>query len=137
MACVLEQAVQANRVNQITPYGNLNYIQSIDANGNPINTNVGNLAGSNVNVPQIDPLGPLVPNAEAINQSVNSAFPVNTGTDPFSIASNKAIQDAAQASDHCGRPTSPERLRRIFLIENAPSLALRAFSVRATAMCAR
>lgn len=30
-----QQAVQANRVNQITPYGNLNYTQSVDANGNP------------------------------------------------------------------------------------------------------
>jgi hypothetical protein len=30
-----QQAVQANRVNQVTPYGNLNYTQSTDANGNP------------------------------------------------------------------------------------------------------
>jgi hypothetical protein len=30
-----QQAVQANRVNQVTPYGNLNYTQTTDANGNP------------------------------------------------------------------------------------------------------
>ena len=30
-----QQAVQANRVNQVTPYGNLNYTQQTDANGNP------------------------------------------------------------------------------------------------------
>jgi len=30
-----QQAVGANRVNQVTPYGNLNYTQSTDANGNP------------------------------------------------------------------------------------------------------
>ena len=30
-----QQAVQANRVNQVTPYGNLNYSQTTDANGNP------------------------------------------------------------------------------------------------------
>ena len=30
-----QQAAQANRVNQVTPYGNLNYTQSLDANGNP------------------------------------------------------------------------------------------------------
>jgi len=30
-----QQATQANRVNQVTPYGNLNYTQSLDANGNP------------------------------------------------------------------------------------------------------
>jgi len=30
-----QSATQANRVNQVTPYGNLNYSQSTDANGNP------------------------------------------------------------------------------------------------------
>jgi hypothetical protein len=30
-----QQAAQANRVNQVTPYGNLNYSQTTDANGNP------------------------------------------------------------------------------------------------------
>jgi hypothetical protein len=30
-----QQAAQANRVNQVTPYGNLNYTQTTDANGNP------------------------------------------------------------------------------------------------------
>jgi hypothetical protein len=30
-----QQAVNANRVNQVTPYGNLNYTQQTDANGNP------------------------------------------------------------------------------------------------------
>ena len=30
-----QQATQANRVNQNTPYGSLNYTQSTDANGNP------------------------------------------------------------------------------------------------------
>jgi hypothetical protein len=30
-----QQAVSANRVNQVTPYGNLNYTQQTDANGNP------------------------------------------------------------------------------------------------------
>lgn len=30
-----QQATQANRINQITPYANLNYIQGVDANGNP------------------------------------------------------------------------------------------------------
>jgi len=30
-----QTATQANRVNQVTPYGNLNYNQSVDANGNP------------------------------------------------------------------------------------------------------
>lgn len=30
-----QQTTQANRVNQITPYGNLNYSQTTDANGNP------------------------------------------------------------------------------------------------------
>jgi hypothetical protein len=30
-----QQAVQANRVNQVTPYGNLNYTQQTDAYGNP------------------------------------------------------------------------------------------------------
>ena len=32
-----QQAVQANRVNQVTPYGNLNYTQTgTDSQGNPI-----------------------------------------------------------------------------------------------------
>lgn len=31
-----QQATQANRVNQTTPYGSLNYSQSTDANGNPV-----------------------------------------------------------------------------------------------------
>ena len=31
-----QQAAQANRVNQVTPYGNLNYTQSKDASGNPV-----------------------------------------------------------------------------------------------------
>ena len=30
-----QQASQANRVNQVTPYGSLNYSQQTDANGNP------------------------------------------------------------------------------------------------------
>jgi len=30
-----QQAAQANRVNQVTPYGNLNYTQATDAQGNP------------------------------------------------------------------------------------------------------
>jgi len=30
-----QQATQANRVNQVTPYGSLNYTQQTDANGNP------------------------------------------------------------------------------------------------------
>jgi hypothetical protein len=30
-----QQATQANRVNQVTPYGSLNYSQQTDANGNP------------------------------------------------------------------------------------------------------
>jgi hypothetical protein len=30
-----QQAASANRVNQVTPYGNLNYSQQTDANGNP------------------------------------------------------------------------------------------------------
>ena len=30
-----QQAASANRVNQVTPYGNLNYTQQTDANGNP------------------------------------------------------------------------------------------------------
>jgi hypothetical protein len=30
-----QQATAANRVNQVTPYGNLNYTQSVDQNGNP------------------------------------------------------------------------------------------------------
>lgn len=30
-----QQATQANRVNQSTPYANLNYVQGVDANGNP------------------------------------------------------------------------------------------------------
>ena len=30
-----QTATQANRVNQVTPYGNLNYTQTTDANGNP------------------------------------------------------------------------------------------------------
>jgi hypothetical protein len=30
-----QTATQANRVNQVTPYGNLNYSKTVDANGNP------------------------------------------------------------------------------------------------------
>ena len=31
-----QQATSANRINQVTPYGSLNYSQSTDANGNPV-----------------------------------------------------------------------------------------------------
>jgi predicted nucleic acid-binding protein len=59
-----QQAVQANRVNQVTPYGSLNYSQQTDANGNPTwtatqslspelqnltTTSIGNLQASQAN----------------------------------------------------------------------------------------
>lgn len=50
-----QQAVQANRVNQVTPYGNLNYTQSTDQYGNPtwtatqsLNPDLQNLATSSI-----------------------------------------------------------------------------------------
>lgn len=61
-----QQAVQANRVNQVTPYGNLNYTQSVDANGNPTWTatqsltpelqNLANTSISNLTSAQQNPL---------------------------------------------------------------------------------
>jgi hypothetical protein len=61
-----QQAVNANRVNQVTPYGNLNYTQSTDANGNPTWTatqslspelqNLANTSISNLQASQSNPL---------------------------------------------------------------------------------
>lgn len=61
-----QQAVQANRVNQVTPYGNLNYTQSLDANGNPTWTatqsltpelqNLANTSISNLQASQSNPM---------------------------------------------------------------------------------
>lgn len=61
-----QQATQANRVNQVTPYGNLNYTQSTDASGNPTWTatqslspelqNLANTSISNLQASQANPL---------------------------------------------------------------------------------
>lgn len=61
-----QAATQANRVNQVTPYGNLNYTQSVDANGNPtwtatqsLNPDLQNLATSSIQGLQASQSNPM------------------------------------------------------------------------------
>lgn len=61
-----QTATQANRVNQVTPYGNLNYTQSVDANGNPtwtatqsLNPDLQNLATGSIQGLQASQANPM------------------------------------------------------------------------------
>ena len=85
------QAVTANRVNQNTPYGSLNYTQSTDANGNPVWT--ANQTGT-------DQTNQLVNSSlNSLQQSINTpAYGINPGQ-TYSDAIMQRLQPQIAQSD--------------------------------------
>jgi len=79
-----QQAVQANRVNQVTPYGNLNYTQSTDANGNPTWT-----ATQSLSQPLQDLANQSISNLSASQQ--NPLYGINPG-ETYSNAIMRRLQ---------------------------------------------
>ena len=95
-----QQATQANRVNQVTPYGNLSYNQTTDANGNPTWTATQSLS---------QPLQDLTTSSlQGLQQSqANPMYGINPGqtySDAImqrlqpQIAQQKEVQDAQLAN---------------------------------------
>ena len=85
------QAVAANRVNQVTPYGNLNYTQTTDANGNPTWT-----ATQSLSQPLQDLTSSSLTN---LQKSVNSpAYGINPG-ETYSDAIMRRLQPQIAQSD--------------------------------------
>jgi len=86
-----ETATAANRVNQVTPYGNLNYTQSTDANGNPTWTATQSLS---------QPLQDLTTSSLTnLQKSVNTpAYGINPG-ETYSDAIMRRLQPQIAQSD--------------------------------------
>lgn len=77
----------------------------INQNGN-VTPNVDNLPNTYTEVLPPDQTGiPLTD--QQIRDSINASFPVDSGTDPFSLANAKTVQDAAAASDQGGGSILP------------------------------
>ena len=86
-----QQAVSANRVNQVTPYGNLNYTQSTDANGNPTWT-----ATQSLSQPLQDLTTSSLTNLQ--NSVNNPAYGINPG-ETYSDAIMRRLQPQIAQSD--------------------------------------
>lgn len=110
-----QQAVQANRVNQVTPYGSLNYTQSTDANGNPtwtatqsLTPELQNLASSsiaNLQASQSNPLYGINP-GETYSSAIMRRLQPQIAQQRESIASdlaNQGIVPGTQAYDNAMR----------------------------------
>jgi hypothetical protein len=86
-----QQAVQANRVNQVTPYGNLNYTQQTDQYGNPTWTATQSLS------PELQNLtSSSISNLTAAQK--NPMFGINPGED-YSSAIMRRLQPQIAQSD--------------------------------------
>jgi hypothetical protein len=86
-----QQAVQANRVNQVTPYGNLNYSQTTDANGNPTWTATQSLS------PELQSL--TQSSLQGLQQSqANPMYGINPG-ETYSDAIMRRLQPQIAQSD--------------------------------------
>ena len=110
-----QQAVQANRVNQVTPYGNLNYTQSTDQYGNPtwtatqsLTPELQNLASSsiaNLQASQSNPLYGINP-GETYSSAIMRRLQPQIAQQRESIASdlaNQGIVPGTQAYDNAMR----------------------------------
>lgn len=110
-----QQAVQANRVNQVTPYGNLNYTQSVDANGNPTWTatqsltpelqNLANTSISNLQASQSNPLYGINP-GETYSSAIMRRLQPQIAQQRESMASdlaNQGIVPGTQAYENAMR----------------------------------
>jgi hypothetical protein len=86
-----QQAAQANRVNQVTPYGNLNYNQTTDANGNPTWTATQSLS------PELQAL--TTSSLQGLQQSqANPMYGINPG-ETYSDAIMRRLQPQIAQSD--------------------------------------
>ena len=86
-----QQATQANRVNQVTPYGNLNFSQTTDANGNPTWTATQSLS------PELQAL--TTSSLQGLQQSqANPMYGINPG-ETYSDAIMRRLQPQIAQSD--------------------------------------
>ena len=110
-----QTATAANRVNQITPYGNLNYSQTTDANGNPTWTatqslspelqNLANTSISNLQASQTNPMYGINPGETYSDAIMRRLQPQIAQSDEQQTAAlaNQGIVPGTQAYDNAMR----------------------------------